>query len=40
MASPSEPGSGEAEGRPVLDRVSPGLVRSLESGVTLAEVSG
>lgn len=40
MASPSEPGSGEAEGRLALDGVSPGLVGSLESGVALAEVSG
>lgn len=38
--SRSEPGSGEAKGRPVWDRLSLGLAGSLESGVSLDEVSG
>lgn len=38
--SPSEPGSGEAKGRPVWDRVCPGLAGSLAPGVSLDEASG
>lgn len=39
VLSPSELGSGGAKGRPTWDGVSPGLIGSLESGVSPDEVS-